>query len=310
MTSSDATGSSARYRTLLIPTDLTAASDRILGRVALLPLAPKARLTLLHVVPKGLPARTQNRAKRDAMKFLKADARHLARSLPRNVSIRSVVAVGAAAGQIASHGAATNAELIVMGRGGGRTLREMFLGSTAERVIRHGKLPVLVVRLPPRAPYRNPALAVDIDDAAAGAVSQLLKLIPAPRPQVTVVHAYEELYGGRIYANLSRDDAEEYRDSCRQKATQRIAKLLDTIQASAKLPGADVPVWKTHVRLGSPKFIIPGVVKQTDADLLVMGTNGHAGLSHALLGTIAGNVMRTVRCDVLIVPPPLLQASE
>lgn len=44
-----------RFRSLLVPVDLTAISDRVLGRVALLPLADGTRVTLLHVVPKNLP---------------------------------------------------------------------------------------------------------------------------------------------------------------------------------------------------------------------------------------------------------------
>ncbi len=302
MTSSTSDG--AGYSSLLIPIDLTAVSDRVLGRVALLPLARKARLTLLHVVPSGLPAWTQRRAKRDAIKALTAEARHLARSLPRDVSIKPVVTVGTAAAKITAYGTTTNAEMIIMGRGGSRTLRETFLGSTAERVIRRTGLPVLVVRLPPRAPYRRPALAVDLDEAAGTAGAQLLKVIPAPRPRMTVIHAYEELYGGRVYASLSKDDAEEYRESNRIKATRKVDTLLDTIVAHTNLPPMDLPVWKTHVLLGSPKFIIPRVVKRAETDLLVMGTQGRSGLSYVFLGTIAGDVLRTVSCDVLVVPPP------
>ena len=50
------------FRTLLIAMDLTPISDRVVGRVALLPLAEGARLLLLHVVPKSLPIRAQRRA--------------------------------------------------------------------------------------------------------------------------------------------------------------------------------------------------------------------------------------------------------
>jgi hypothetical protein len=43
--------------------------------------------------------------------------------------------------------------------------------------------------------------------------------------------------------------------------------------------------------------------EQGRADLLLLGTHGRAGLAHALLGTVAGDVLRDVQCDVLVVPP-------
>lgn len=72
-----------RFHSLLVPLDLTAISDRVLGRVALLPLADGARVTLLHVVPKNLPVRAQERAERDARKSLVNEARHLVKALPK-----------------------------------------------------------------------------------------------------------------------------------------------------------------------------------------------------------------------------------
>jgi hypothetical protein len=51
--------------------------------------------------------------------------------------------LGAAAKEIAACATQMDAELIVMGRDGGRVLRDVFVGSTAERVIRHAQRPGL-----------------------------------------------------------------------------------------------------------------------------------------------------------------------
>jgi nucleotide-binding universal stress UspA family protein len=37
--------------------------------------------------------------------------------------------------------------------------------------------------------------------------------------------------------------------------------------------------------------------------LLVLGTRGYTGVAHILFGTVAGDVLRAVACDVLVVPP-------
>jgi len=291
------------FRSLLIPVDLSPSSDRVIGRVALLPLAEQSRLTLLHVVPKSLPPRAQRRAEADAKKTLATEATSLARDLPQGVDIEVIVKVGTPALEIAKRAATTKPELIVMGRGGGRALRDVFLGSTAERVIRRGEQPVLVVRLPPRGPYRRPALALDLDQAAYVVLELLLRVIPPPRPRVEVIHAYDMPYQGMIYPSLSEDDTEEIREDYRSKARHDIVKLLSDSLARGKVAPIEAPAWRMHLRHGSPRAVIKKAVKTGETDLLVLGTHGHSGVAHAVLGTVAGDVLREVACDVLVVPP-------
>ncbi|WP_437567007.1 universal stress protein [Sorangium sp. So ce542] len=295
-------GEAERFHSLLVPVDLTAISDRVIGRVARLPLADGARVTLLHVVPGNLPVRAQDRAERDARKSLVNEARHLAKALPRGVHVEPVVKVGSSVAEIADCATSTRAELIVMGRGGSRALRDTFLGSTAERVIRRGQLPVLAVRLAPRAAYSRPAVALDLEQGSTEVLALMLRLIPAPRPRVTVIHAFDTPYRGAVYPSLTEEDAEEWRNELGQTAAQQIAKLLAASLARAEVPPAEAPPWKTHVRCGSARLVIEKAVKKADSDLLVLGTHGYSGVAHVLLGTVAGDVLREVACDVLVVP--------
>src|SRR5690606_11870935 len=296
------TGASERFRSLLIPVDLTAISDRVLVHVALLPFAYRTLITLLHVVPKNLPVRAQERAERDARKSLGNEARHLAKALPKSVDIEAVIKVGSAAAEIADCATSTRAELIVMGRGGSRAIRDTFLGSTAERVIRRGQLPVLAVRLAPRAAYTRPAVALDLDPGSEDVLALMLRLIPPPRPRVAMIHAYDTPYQGMIYPSLSQEDADEWRDELGQKATHQIAKLLAAALVRANVSPAEAPTWKMHVQCGSARLVIEKVVKTADTDLLVLGSHGYSGVAHVLLGTVAGDVLREVACDVLVVP--------
>jgi nucleotide-binding universal stress UspA family protein len=266
-------------------------------------LADNARLTMLHVIPASLPARARRRAERNARQLLEAEAKELAPRLPVRVAFRCVVKAGTAAAEIARCGASVKAELIVMGRCGLRALRDVFLGSTAERVIRRGKLPVLAVRLRPRTPYRRPAIALDTDQAAHSSLALLLRVFPPPRPLVTVIHAFDGPYQGLAYLNLALEDAVEYQDEYRQEALQDIDQLLTSSLVRLKIAPGDAPLWRKHVRYGSPRAVIEKAVQQGDNDLLVLGTRGHSGVAHAFLGTLAGDVLRKVACDVLVVPP-------
>lgn len=302
-TSDSGVSASARFHSLLVPVDLTPASDRVLGRVSWLPIAPDARVTLLHVVPESLTPVEQQQAERDAHKALVTEARHLQQRLPAKVTIAPLVKHGAAAAEIAACAAELEAELIVMGRGGGRVLRDIFLGSTAERVVRQTKKPVLVVRLPARASYARPALALDLDEAAHDVVRLMLRVLPPPRPRVDVIHAFRIPYQGMIYPSLTDDEAEERKSALRASVTQQLTGLLAAALASAKVAPEEEPYWKTHVRHGAPRVIIEKALKKIDADLLVLGTHGYSGAAFVFLGTVAGDLLRAAQCDVLIVPP-------
>jgi nucleotide-binding universal stress UspA family protein len=304
--SREAAPATAGLRSLLVPTDLTPGSDRVLGRVALLPLAHDARVTLLHVVPGSLPAAEQRKAQRDANMSLADEARHLRQQVRNKVTVEPLVIVGAAAKEIAASATEVNAELIVMGRGGGRALRDAFLGSTAERVVRQARLPVLVVRLPPREAYGRPSLAVDLDQAAHEVVRVALLVLPPPRPRIEVIHAFDMPFHGLIYPSLSEDEIEERKDALRFTATHELAKLLAAALEKANVRSEEGPSWTTHVRYGSPRIIVEKALKESDPDLLVLGTHGYSGAAYVFLGTVAGDLLRAARCDVLVVPPAAL----
>ena len=179
------------FHSLLIPVDLSPMAERVLGRVALLPLARDARITLLHVVPKLLPRDARSRAESDARKALQLAGKRLASKLRDSVKVVTSVKVGGVVAEITRHARSSKAELIVMGRGGGRALRDIFLGSTAERVLRRSQRPTLVVRRPAREVYLSPWFALDADSPAHGILALALRVLPTPRPQLGLVHAYD-----------------------------------------------------------------------------------------------------------------------
>ena len=50
-----------------------------------------------------------------------------------------------------------------------------------------------------------------------------------------------------------------------------------------------------------PSEAILAVAREIGADLIVMGTHGHTGLKHALLGSVAERTIRLAPCSVLTV---------
>jgi nucleotide-binding universal stress UspA family protein len=260
-------------------------------------------MTLLHVVPHTLPIRARRRAEKEARTALASEAAHVARSLRADVSIAHEVCVGAPAAEIVDRAARLQADLVVMGRGAGRPLRDSLLGSTAERVLRHARMPVLAVRLPVRTPYRRPALGIELDDAAAPVLAMLFRVIPPPRPPVAIIHAHDAPYLGMVYAGLSADEIEEEEHRHRQRVAPRIAEIVGRALRAQKRDRGAVPPIETYIRSGDPRHVIETAVKKLGTDLLLLGTHGYSGVAHLFLGTVAGDVLREVRCDVLVVPP-------
>jgi nucleotide-binding universal stress UspA family protein len=289
----------AAFHSVLVPIDLSPISDRVVSRVSLLPLTDHARVTLLHVVPGSLSKGEQRRAERDAYNALGDEVRHLRKLLPRQTKVDVLVAEGSAPSEIAACGSKLKSDLIVLGRSGGRPLRDALLGSTAERVIRQARLPVLAVQLPARGDYRRPLLSLDLDPTARHVIDVMLRVLPPPRPMVEVVHAFDTPYRGLIYPSLSEDDAEDLKNELRGKASRELAKLLSSVSIRRE----DGPAWKTNLRCGSPRNVVVKEMKKADTDLLVLGSRGFSGAAYLLLGTVAGDLLRAAKCDVLVVPP-------
>lgn len=270
---------------VLLALDLGPSTDRVIDRVSLLPLAPGAGMTLLHVVPKLRAPETRRRMERDARAALHSFAGRLARRIPRAISISTIVARGTAAPEIVEHARAVRADVVVMGG----------VRSTTSRVIRRAKRPVLVVRLAAWE-YRKPLLALDFDDTSVPMLRFLPRVLGAPRPPVALLHAYETPFHTYRYPSPSREAAVQHRVHCREQAAYRIANLI-----GATWP--DEIRWQRHVLYGAPRSVIASTAANLDCDLLVVGVHGRSGIIYACLGSVALDVLREVRCDVLVVPP-------
>jgi len=83
--------------------------------------------------------------------------------------------------------------------------------------------------------------------------------------------------------------------------------LLDRAKAALEESAGKLglPPGRTEVAVarGRASDEIVRTAAEKKADLIVMGTHGYAGFSHALLGSTAERVVRKARCPVLTVKP-------
>jgi nucleotide-binding universal stress UspA family protein len=86
-----------------------------------------------------------------------------------------------------------------------------------------------------------------------------------------------------------------------EQLTSAVREALDRIIDKHQLSRFTV---HAEVREGSPFYEIIRFARETDIDLIIMGTHGHSGLVHVLLGSVAEKVVRKAPCPVLTVRHP------
>ncbi len=281
-------------RSLVVATDFSARSHRALRRAVLLAQTTGATMTLLHVVDDDQPAQLVEITRAASAELLDEQARALREA--DGVACTPEIALGEPFEAIAATAARTGAGLVVIGQHRREILRDMFVGTTAERTIRATALPVLMVQSAPAGPYRGILAATDLSDSAARALAAAGDLGLAAGAVVAALYIYAS---GSALARAGLTD-EAVRAAERQEAVQAAAEL-DRFLAGHPLAPADRTVRPDHAGIAGE---ICATATRLGADLLVLGTRRHWGLTSLLLGSVSGEVLRLAPCDVLAVPPP------
>jgi nucleotide-binding universal stress UspA family protein len=60
---------------------------------------------------------------------------------------------------------------------------------------------------------------------------------------------------------------------------------------------------ETHVAVGTPHSQIIEIAEERNASMIVMGTHGRTGISHAVMGSVAEKVVQLAPCPVFSVKP-------
>lgn len=135
---------------ILVPTDFSYAADRALSYAVQLARRQRARIALLHVVAPAVVSDVfLTSIRTDLPQLAELSGGHLAR-LARRMGIRpkhQAVKTGHAAEEILGFADEVEADLIVIGSRGHGAFERMLIGTTAERVVRQARCPVLVVPL-------------------------------------------------------------------------------------------------------------------------------------------------------------------
>jgi len=279
---------------IVAATDFSTRSHRAVRQAGLLARARHAELHLVHVFDEDLPADLVCMEEREAQRVLTEQIGSMP-ELP-DARCHATVIRGQPFDGILRTSAAMGADLIVMGAHRKQFPRDIFTGTTIERVIRGGKYPVLMVNNEAQRHYERVLVPVDMSETSAGAIRFGLSA-GLLDDGATLLHAFSPVAKRRLLSSgASSDIISGYVDSERHGAMQEMSSFL-VANAFGTLR------WSLRVDEGSPMHVISRAIAEKRPDMLVLGTHGRSGLLRALIGSVTEEVLRSVNVDVLVVPP-------
>ena len=223
----------------------------------------------------------------------------------RGIAVTTRVATGIPSEEVITVARAEDSDLIVVGTRGKTGLAHVLLGSTAERVIRGAPCPVLTVRTEPAGTKQEEGalsrsvtlerilVPVDFSDCSLDALEYAAVVAQQSKASLMLLHVLEPVSYGLDFTLGHSRTREQVRDTW--------TKRLEELASSHQHPQVQV---ESQLRGGLPADSILDSAQTLPCDLIVMGTHGRRGISHAFSGSVSEAVLRKARCPVLTVRNP------
>jgi nucleotide-binding universal stress UspA family protein len=280
---------------ILAATDFSTRAQRALRRAGLLAKSNNATLTLVHVVDNDQPSEIIDLEKREAQRYL-AEQLNTVTEL-QGVPCEAEVVDGDPFDGILRAADARSVDLIVMGAHRKQILRDIFIGTTIERVIRTGPYPVLMVNADSGSTYQKVMAAVDMSEPSARAIRVASDLGLTGNTSLTLVHGFDPVAKGKMAnAGIGSGEIGNYVAQERLQAGRELVAFLE-----ANNFGVDN--WSLRIKEAGAVEAILDTAGEIESDLLVIGTHGRSGFVKALLGSVTETILRSADVDVLAVPP-------
>jgi nucleotide-binding universal stress UspA family protein len=145
--------------------------------------------------------------------------------------------------------------------------------------------------------YRRALIATDLSESSMTAAHALIALGICGGYSLVLLHAFEapalDLVASPAIPSLTR---QAYLEEPRAEALHHLEAFFE----AARLDGVEL---RLRRRQGSAAWEVLSLADEEQADLVVVGTRGRSGAARLLLGSVAEEVMRGTKTDVLAVPP-------
>lgn len=286
------------FSRILFPTDFSAYADSVLACLPDLKSAGMREVVLLSVIrPSDVPMpETVNRESLEYWRWSLGEKLNIAKMALEGKGLKASTRIeyGNPAEQIGTVAEDDRVEAIVMGAQGATAAQELMIGSTAYDVIRHATVPVLlqkfeIIRELGHVKCRQVCEHIfqvvlhptDFSDCADAAFRVVKRLKAAGAQEVILLHVQD----GRVMKHRSPKQLAEFD----QDDTERLEKLCRKLS----MFGLQA---RTMLRHGIPFKETLSLANETNASLIVMGSQGRSAVREMLAGSTFENVARLSLC--------------
>jgi len=280
---------------IMVATDFSERSDRALRRATLLARQFDAAILLVHVVDDDQPRRIVDAEGDEASTLLRQMAATL-RDVD-GVTCETRVILASPFVGIAQAVADAAPDLLVIGPHRRQVLRDVFVGTTAERTIRSVDCPVLMVNATPAGHYRHVLQTTDLSDGSRDALLRFQALGLGDHARTSLLYVFDAPALRLVMGHaMPKEDQEHYIADEQKDAARDLSRFV----ASADI--GDVRQVARYEASAAPHEIL-NAADGEKADLIVMSTHGRSGLARMLIGSVTEQVLRTAQIDVLAIRP-------
>jgi K+-sensing histidine kinase KdpD len=183
------------------------------------------------------------------------------------VKVKTEVVFGPTSRTILDYARDHAIDLIAMGSHGASGLRELFIGSNAEKIVRHSPVPVLVLKDYYKGSMKNIVFPNTLETEHQEDLMMNVK-------------ALQDFFHARLHILWVNTPTNFFRDSITRERLEAFAKRF---------------MLKNYtINIYNDLYEEDGIIRfagQIKADLIAMGTHGRKGLGHLLAGSLAEDVV-------------------
>lgn len=190
-------------------------------------------------------------------------------------------------------------------------------GTTDMHLLRKCPVPLWLIKSPELPSIERVVAAVDFNELASPGEEtaeplnrMILELAGAiashEQGELHVAHAWWPVHEGLMKSGrtgISEEEAAAYLEELRLIHEKWLNQLMDKAKTWFGAAGRDLVEAELHLLRGKARVVIPPLVEQLEADLLVMGTVGRTGIPGLIIGNTAESILGRINCSVLAVKP-------